>query len=76
MAQRHLATVEYSMPYDLFISYSPRDNARGQITELVERMQQDFASFEGMQGRELHVFFDLQEIHGMSDWRQARMNHE
>jgi hypothetical protein len=39
------------MPYDLFISYSRRNNAQGRITELVERIQQDFASFEGTQGR-------------------------
>ena len=60
------------MPYDLFISYSRRDNPEGcpRITELVEGIQQDFASFEGMQGRELHVFFDQQEIHGMQDWKQ------
>ena len=58
------------MPYDLFISYSRRDNAPGRITELVECIKQDFASFEGMQGRELRVFFDRQDIHGMSDWRQ------
>ncbi len=58
------------MPYDLFISYARRDNGQGRITELVERIEQDFASFEGMLGRELHVFFDQDEIHGMSDWRQ------
>ena len=27
------------MPYDLFISYSRRDNARGRITELKERIK-------------------------------------
>ena len=53
------------MPYDLFISYSRRDNAQGRITELVERIKADFASFEGMQGRELRAFFDQDEIHGM-----------
>lgn len=62
---RHLL----QLPYDLFISYSRRDNAQGRIPELVERIKQDFASFEGMQGRELRVFFDQDEIHGMSDWR-------
>ena len=36
------------MSYDLFISYTRRDNAQGRITELVERIQQDFGSFEGM----------------------------
>jgi len=58
------------MPYDLFLSYSRRHNAQSRITELVERIKQDFASFEGMQGRKLRVFFDQLEIHGMQDWRQ------
>jgi hypothetical protein len=40
-----------TMPYDLFISYSRRDNAQGRITELVERIKQDFVSFEGIQER-------------------------
>ena len=55
------------MPYDLFISYSRRDNEQGRITQLVERIKTDFAPFEK---RELVPFFDQQEIHGMSDWRQ------
>ena len=58
------------MPYDLFISYSRRDNEQGRITQLVERIKTDFANFEGNNGRELMPFFDQQEIHGMSDWRQ------
>jgi len=55
------------MPNDLFISYSRRDNARGRVTELVERIKQDFASFAG---RPLAPFFDVTEIQGMEDWRQ------
>ena len=55
------------MPYDLFISYSRRDNEQGRITELVERIKTDFASFAK---RELVPFFDQLEIHGMSDWKQ------
>ena len=55
------------MPYDLFISYSRRDNAQGRITQLVERIKADFAPFAK---RELVPFFDHQEIHGMQDWRQ------
>ncbi len=58
------------MTYDLFISYSRRDNADGRITQLVEHIKTDFANFEGNKGRELVPFFDQQEIHGMSDWRQ------
>ncbi|MBI3878658.1 MAG: TIR domain-containing protein [Verrucomicrobia bacterium] len=55
------------MPYDIFISYSRRDNADGRITQLVERIKKDFAPFAK---RELVPFFDQQEIHGMQDWRQ------
>jgi hypothetical protein len=55
------------MPYDLFISYSRRDNAQGRMTQLVERIKTDFAPFAK---RELVPFFDQQEIGGMQDWRQ------
>ena len=55
------------MSYDLFISYSRRDNEQGRITQLVERIKTDFAPFAK---RELVPFFDRQEIHGMADWRQ------
>ena len=55
------------MRYDIFISYSRCDNGQGRITQLVERIKADFAPFAK---RELMPFFDQQEIHGMSDWRQ------
>jgi len=55
------------MPYDLFISYSRRDNAHDRITQLVQRIQADFADFAH---RDLRPFFDRDEIHGMQDWRQ------
>jgi hypothetical protein len=55
------------MPYDLFISCSRRDNARGRVTQLVERIKHDFAAFAG---RERMPFFDQHEIQGMEDWRQ------
>jgi len=45
------------MPYDLFISYSRRDNEQGRITQLVERIKADFAPFAK---RELVPFFDQQ----------------
>ena len=54
------------MPYDVFISYSRRDNEEGRITQLVERVETDFAAFAG---RPLLPFFDASEIHGMDDWR-------
>src|SRR5580658_3881587 len=55
------------MPYDLFISYSRRDNEEGRITQLVDHIKADFARFAE---RELVPFFDQQEILGMEDWRQ------
>lgn len=54
------------MSYDLFVSYSRRDNTQGRITQLVEHIQTDFAAFAG---RQLVPFFDATEIHGMDDWR-------
>ena len=54
------------MPYDLFISYSRRDNEHGRITTLVDRIQRDFAAFAH---RDLVPFFDRDEIRGMDDWR-------
>jgi len=54
------------MPYDLFISYSRRDNEQKRITEFVERIGRDFESFAG---RPLRPFFDITEIQGMDDWR-------
>jgi tetratricopeptide (TPR) repeat protein len=56
------------MPYDLFISYSRRDNGQGdgRVTEFVERIGRDFVGFAG---RELVPFFDRSAIAGMEDWR-------
>ena len=54
------------MPFDLFISYSRRDNENGRVSELVERISRDFESFAG---RSLIVFFDTHDIRGMDDWR-------
>ena len=56
-----------SRAYDLFISYARRDNEQGRITQLVERIERDFAPFAS---RQLVPFFDQQEINGMQDWRQ------
>jgi hypothetical protein len=58
------------MSYDLFVSYSRRDNPNGRVTQLVERIKADFAAFAG---RPLRPFFDLTEIHGMEDWRHRLM---
>jgi hypothetical protein len=50
------------MPYDIFISYSRRYNEQGRVTQLVERIKQDFAP---VAKSELVPFFDVDEIHGM-----------
>ena len=57
--------------YDLFISYSRRDNAQGRVTELVGKISHDFEAFAG---RPLRPFFDLEEIRGMDDWRHRINN--
>ncbi len=54
------------MEYDLFISYARRDNTEGRVTELVNRIREDFAAFAS---RPLNPFFDVDEIGGMEDWR-------
>ena len=54
------------MSFDLFISYSRKDNQEGRITQLVERICTDFQAFAG---RSLNPFFDKDEIQGMDDWR-------
>lgn len=56
-----------TMPYDVFISYSRRDNECGQVAALVEQIKSAFRTFAG---RELSIFFDKGEIKGMDDWRQ------
>jgi tetratricopeptide (TPR) repeat protein len=55
------------MPYDLFVSYSRRDNRLARVTQLVDRIKVDFFSFAG---RRLEVFLDLNDIQGMDDWQQ------
>src|SRR5208337_2985511 len=57
------------MSYDLFLSYSRRDNGQGRITALKERLEADHRAFVGAGGAELRVFFDREEIRGMDDWR-------
>ena len=58
--------MDKNMSYDLFVSYSRRDNEQGRISQFVDRIKADFAAFSG---RPLQVFFDVQEIQGMEDWR-------
>ena len=47
--------------HDLFISYSRRDNTRGQVTALKERIEADYSAFAG---DELHRFFHIEEWSG------------
>ncbi len=54
------------MSYDLFVSYSRRDNELGRVTALVEGIKADFGAFAG---GPLQPFFDVTDIHGMEDWR-------
>jgi TIR domain-containing protein len=55
------------MPYDLFVSYSRRDNASGRVSQLIDHIRSDFARFSSNRG--LITFFDQREIHGMEDWK-------
>ena len=44
------------MLYDLFISYSRRDNGQGRVTELKERIEADHRQFAGTVGHGLRRF--------------------
>jgi tetratricopeptide (TPR) repeat protein len=54
------------MPYDLFISYSRKDNANNRVTELKERIEVEYLEYTK---EELKCFFDKNEIAGMDDWK-------
>jgi len=53
------------MPYDVFISYARRDNTHGRVSELVERIADDYRQ---LSRKELRYFFDVHDIPGMDDW--------
>ena len=53
------------MPYDLFISYSRRDNVNNRVTELKEQIENDYLKFAK---EPLNCFFDQEEIKGMDNW--------
>ncbi len=55
------------MPYDLFISYSRKDNLTNRVTELKHQIEADYLEFT--KGEELNCFFDQEEIKGMDDWQ-------
>ncbi len=52
------------MPYDVFISYSRKDNQNHRITELKDRIAADYLAFSDEQ---LRCFFDLDDIHDCHD---------
>jgi tetratricopeptide (TPR) repeat protein len=54
------------MPYDLFISYSRRDDKQGQVRALKEQIEADYCSFAK---EDLRCFFDTEDIATMDDWR-------
>jgi hypothetical protein len=54
------------MPYDIFISYSRRDDKQGQVRALKEQIEADYHSFAK---EDLHCFFDTEDIATMDDWR-------
>ena len=56
------------MPYDLFVSYAHRDNARGQVRELRDAILEDFHKFAG---RDLRIFFDDHDIPSMAGWEKS-----
>lgn len=58
------------MPYDLFISYSRRDNENNRVTELKNQIENDYLEFAK---EPLNCFFDQEKIKGMDDWQQKQI---
>jgi len=54
------------MFYDLFISYSRRDDTDRRVAELIERIAADCRQFRS---EKLSCFWDKSEIKGGHDWR-------
>jgi tetratricopeptide (TPR) repeat protein len=52
--------------FDIFVSYSRRDNQQGRIRELVTVIQTQHRALTG--GQELRIFFDTEDIKGGDDW--------
>jgi len=55
------------MPYDLFISYSRKDNVNNRVTELKNQIETDYLEFAK---EPLNCFFDQEEIKGMDDLKR------
>ena len=60
------------MPYDLFVSYSRKDNQHGRVSELIAQIKSDYRQFAG---EDLQCFFDLSEINAIDDWT-VELSHE
>ena len=58
--------ISIAMNYQLFISYARIDNRLGRITELVNRIKEQYQEFAGAP---LRVFFDTEEIEGFELWQ-------
>jgi tetratricopeptide (TPR) repeat protein len=54
-------------PFDLFVSYSRRDDRQGRVSDLAGLIRESYRA--SADGKELRVFFDTEEIHGMDDWQ-------
>ncbi len=59
--------VSDTSPFDLFVSYSRRDNRQGRVSDLAGLIRESYRA--STHGKELRVFFDTEEIHGMDDWQ-------
>jgi tetratricopeptide (TPR) repeat protein len=53
--------------YDLFISYSRRDNLDGRVSDFVTLLREGYGTLTN--GGQLSIFFDIRDIKGMDDWR-------
>jgi hypothetical protein len=58
--------------FDLFISYSHRDNTDGYISKLVARIQKEYRGFTG--GKQLHAFFEKDEIGSRVDRQRSSLD--
>ncbi len=55
-----------SVNYDVFISYSRKDNAGGWVSGLRDAIYEDFREFSAEPFR---IFFDASEIRSHQDWQ-------
>ena len=60
---------EWVEPFDLFISYTRKDNDAGMVSALVETIEADFAQFSP--SVPLKVFFDKKSILDMQYWQDV-----